>query len=82
MPFADLVAERAPLALAVPGGAPVSLSAPTVLVGPEGGWTDEELAAVPEHVGLGPYVLRAETAALAAGVLLAALRAGLVAEVA
>jgi 16S rRNA (uracil1498-N3)-methyltransferase len=66
------------LALAVPGGAPLTLSTPTVLVGPEGGWTDEELAAVPRHVGLGPYVLRAETAAVAAGVLLAALRAGLV----
>ncbi len=69
------------MALAVPGGAPISLSAPTVLVGPEGGWTDEELAAVPRHVGLGPHVLRAGTAALAAGVLLAALRAGLVTEV-
>ena len=55
--------------------------APTVLVGPEGGWTDEELRAVPRHVGLGPHVLRAGTAALAAGVLLAALRAGLVTEV-
>lgn len=80
--FADLVAGLvgvAPVALAVPGGAPVSLSTPTVLVGPEGGWTDEELAAVPHHVSLGPHVLRAETAAVAAGVLLAALRAGLVA---
>jgi 16S rRNA (uracil1498-N3)-methyltransferase len=86
VPFADLVpagpgAGAAPVALAVPGGAPISLSAPTVLVGPEGGWTDEELRAVPRHVGLGPHVLRAGTAALAAGVLLAALRAGLVTEV-
>ena len=67
------------LALAVPGGAPPTLETPTVLIGPEGGWTDAELAAVPLHVGLGPHVLRAETAAVAAGVLLAALRAGLVA---
>ena len=37
---------------------------------------------MPHHVGLGPHVLRAGTAALAAGVLLAALRAGLVTEVA
>jgi len=85
VPFGDLVTTGpglgASLALAVPGGAPISLSAPTVLVGPEGGWTDEELAAVPRHVGLGPHVLRAGTAALAAGVLLAALRAGLVTEV-
>jgi 16S rRNA (uracil1498-N3)-methyltransferase len=48
------------------------------MIGPEGGWSDDELKAVPCHVGLGPHVLRAETAALAAGVLLAALRAGLV----
>jgi 16S rRNA (uracil1498-N3)-methyltransferase len=81
VPFADLVTSLAEVALAVPGGAPPSLSAPTVLVGPEGGWTDEELLAVPHHVGLGPHVLRAGTAAVAAGVLLAALRAGLVAEV-
>ena len=51
------------LALAVPGGAPPTLETPTVLIGPEGGWTDDELAAVPLHVGLGPHVLRAETAA-------------------
>ena len=39
----------------------------TVLVGPEGGWTDEELALPLPHVGLGGHVLRAETAAIAAG---------------
>ncbi len=52
-----------------------------MLVGPEGGWSEEELVAVPvaHRVGLGPNVLRAETAALAAGVILAALRGGLVA---
>jgi hypothetical protein len=37
---------------------------------------DDELAAVPEHVYLGPHVLRAEPAAMAAGVLLAALCSG------
>jgi 16S rRNA (uracil1498-N3)-methyltransferase len=66
------------LALAVPGAAPLTLATPTVLIGPEGGWSDAELAAVAEQVGLGPHVLRAETAALAAGVLLGALRAGIV----
>lgn len=71
--------EVAGVAIAVPGGAPLSLATPTVLVGPEGGWSDEELAAVPAKVGLGPHVLRAETAAMAAGVLLAAMRAGLAA---
>jgi 16S rRNA (uracil1498-N3)-methyltransferase len=54
------------------------LAHPIVLVGPEGGWSGEELAAadaagVP-RVGLGPHVLRAETAAVAAGALLAAER--------
>ncbi len=68
------------MALGVPGGAPLNLSTPTVLVGPEGGWSDSELAAIPSsrHIGLGPNVLRAETAALAAGLLLVALRTGLV----
>jgi 16S rRNA (uracil1498-N3)-methyltransferase len=67
------------VALAVPGGAPLSLSTPTVLVGPEGGWTEGELASVPpaHHVGLGPNVLRAETAALASALLLVAMRSGL-----
>lgn len=64
-------------ALAEAGGAPPSLGRPAVLVGPEGGWSDEERSLAPALVGLGPHVLRAETAAVAAGVLLAALRAGL-----
>jgi len=38
----------------------------TLLIGPEGGWTDEELAMVPQHAGLGPRNLRAETAAIVA----------------
>jgi 16S rRNA (uracil1498-N3)-methyltransferase len=46
-----------------------------VLVGPEGGWSPAELAAAAGRVGLGPHVLRAETAALVAGALLVAARA-------
>ena len=77
------VAARPGAALAERGAvtdprAPVTL----VLVGPEGGWsvaeagwrpagTDADLA----RVDLGPHVLRAETAAIAAGVLLTAGRA-------
>lgn len=76
VPVAELVAEGA--ALAEPGGDPPSLDRPLVLVGPEGGWAPEELAAGPARVGLGPTVLRAETAAVAAGVLLCALRARIV----
>ncbi len=66
------------VALAEPGGGALTLATPTVVVGPEGGWSEAELAAAPVTVGLGPHVLRAETAAVAAGVMLVALRAGLV----
>lgn len=37
-----------------------------VLIGPEGGWTEDELARVPERASLGPRNLRAENAAAAA----------------
>jgi len=37
-----------------------------VVVGPEGGWSAAEIAAVPAAVDLGPTVLRAETAAIVA----------------
>lgn len=51
----------------------------TVLIGPEGGWSPAERAeAGGRLVRFVPTVLRAETAAVAAGVLLAALRAGTV----
>ena len=65
--------------MAVGGGAPPSLDRPVVLVGPEGGWADEELGAGLCTVGLGPNVLRTETAAVVAGTLLVALRSGLLA---
>ncbi|HWO92620.1 MAG TPA: 16S rRNA (uracil(1498)-N(3))-methyltransferase [Methylomirabilota bacterium] len=38
----------------------------TLLVGPEGGWSDRELALVEIKAGLGPRNLRADTAALVA----------------
>ena len=71
-------ASVAGAALADPAGSPVSLTRPVVLVGPEGGWTPEELTAAAATVSLGPLILRAETAAVTAGALLAALRDGLV----
>ncbi len=61
-----------------PGGAPLesSIAAQSngqtvaVAVGPEGGWSDEELALATRHgwtpAGLGPTILRVETAALVA----------------
>jgi len=67
-------------ALADRSGRSPSLATPTVLVGPEGGWSATERAAEIPRVCLGEHVLRAETAALTAGALLGALRSRLVAE--
>lgn len=70
--------QAARLALAVPGGGPLLDDLTGVLVGPEGGWSEAEEQAGLPRVGLGPSILRAETAAVVAGVLLTARRAGLV----
>lgn len=74
-----------PAAAAIPGavladrgGRALGAGDTAVLVGPEGGWDEGERACGLPAVDLGPHVLRAETAAIAAGTLLAALRAGLV----
>jgi 16S rRNA (uracil1498-N3)-methyltransferase len=67
-----------PPVLAHPGGGRPSLSHPVVAVGPEGGWDDGELDRWGDRMGLGPTVLRAETAAVTAGAVLCGLRSGLV----
>lgn len=72
---ADLVARGAVRLDRGPVG--ISLDHPVVAVGPEGGWSDAERAALAETAGLGPHVLRAETAAITAGALLGAMRSGL-----
>ena len=69
------------VALAEPGGPPLDPGVTGIAVGPEGGWAPEELALGWPIVGLGAHVLRAETAALAAGVLLGARRAGTVGRI-
>jgi 16S rRNA (uracil1498-N3)-methyltransferase len=75
----DDVAGRPGAALADPsGGPPTLLVCRLVLVGPEGGWDDDECSRPLPRVMLGPHVLRAETAAVAAGALLCGLRAGVV----
>jgi len=71
---ADLASRRAVRLDRGPVG--VSLDRPVVAVGPEGGWSDRERAALPDTAGLGPHVLRAETAAITAGALLGAMRSG------
>lgn len=76
-PVGDLLAAPG-TAMADLGGAALTSDLATVLIGPEGGWTDEERGSAPAVVGLGDGVLRAETAAVAAGVLMTAMRAGLV----
>ena len=77
-PFAAMAAEPG-AAIAHPGGGPPSLKNPLVLIGPEGGWDEAEVAVAGRPlVGLGPSVLRTETAAVVAGTLLCALRAGVV----
>jgi 16S rRNA (uracil1498-N3)-methyltransferase len=68
-----------PTTLAHPGGSPPDLARPVMAIGPEGGWDPAELEAGFETVGLGSTILRAETAAVAAGTLLCALRQHLIA---
>jgi 16S rRNA (uracil1498-N3)-methyltransferase len=81
-PFVEVATAESGLALAVPGGAPPSLDHPGALVGPEGGWSDEEESAGLPTMGFGTGVLRSETAAVAAGAILCGLRAGVVAPAA
>jgi len=73
----DDVAAATGAALADRGGSPATLEHPVVLVGPEGGWSPAERDRGLPRIGLGDNVLRAETAAMAAAVLLGALRAHL-----
>jgi 16S rRNA (uracil1498-N3)-methyltransferase len=75
--FAD-AARRPTAALADAAGEQPTLDHPTLLIGPEGGWAPEERAIGLPRVRLAAHVLRAETAAITAGAVLAALRAGLV----
>jgi 16S rRNA (uracil1498-N3)-methyltransferase len=77
--FTDLIGgECGPVALAQRGGQRPSLRFRTILIGPEGGWSQSELACAVPKVALGDHVLRAETAAITLGSLLTALRSGLV----
>jgi len=62
-------------AMAEPGGEALDADVDVLLVGPEGGWTPEELRER-RRINLGSTILRAETAAIVAGVLLVALRDG------
>ena len=81
--FKDLPSLGAPgeVVLAQLSGDRPTLAHRVVAVGPEGGWSGDELSSGLPTVGFGLSVLRAETAAVTAGALLASLRTGTVAAV-
>lgn len=55
-------------------GRALTASERAVLIGPEGGFSERERNLVDDGVALGPYVMRAETAAMVAGAQMVALR--------
>ena len=81
--FADLPSLGGPgeVVLAQLSGDRPTPAQRVVAVGPEGGWSTAELDSGLPTVGFGLSVLRAETAAVTAGALLASLRTGTVAAV-
>ena len=73
VPFAQVIAVEG-VAVADPSGVPlaadpVSGVPTTIVIGPEGGFSPEELDASPRVVRLGEQILRVETAAMVAVVL-------------
>lgn len=54
--------------VAEPGGRRLEAGDSMVAIGPEGGWSPDEVAVAAGTIGLGPTVLRVETAALVAAV--------------
>jgi len=81
--FAELAAGSPPPVMAEFDGGPVAdlIATPTaptkpitVLIGPEGGWSEAERRSGLATVRIGRHILRAETAAIAAGILLDSLR--------
>lgn len=71
--LADVV-EQYGAVLAEPDGAQIEPTHTCIVIGPEGGFSPEELELSPQHVSLGHGVYRGETAAIVAGVLMAAHR--------
>jgi 16S rRNA (uracil1498-N3)-methyltransferase len=84
LPFGALAGLGAPgaVVLAQLSGDRPSAAQLVVAVGPEGGWSGDELTSGLPTVGFGLSVLRAETAAVTAGTLMVSLRTGTVASVA
>ena len=70
-PLEEVIHERPNPVMLVRGGSVDLASIPrerevTLLIGPEGGWTEREMGMVPVRAGLGPRNLRADTAAIIA----------------
>ena len=76
--FADLAANTGAVRADITGNPP-SLDHPTVLIGPEGGWSETERRQL-GAIRISSSVLRSETAAIGAAALLTALRDGLVSD--
>lgn len=55
--------------IAEPGGRALTAGDSAVAVGPEGGWSDAELALARDRIDLGPTILRTETATVAVSTL-------------
>ncbi len=68
-PF-DEVITNARCSIADPDGSALSADVDTILIGPEGGFTEGELDMARSRVALSANVLRVETAALTAAILL------------
>ncbi len=83
IPFTALpgLADPGDVVLAQLSGDPLQAGQQVVAVGPEGGWSADELGCGLPTVGFGLSVLRAETAAVTAGALMVSLRTGTVAPV-
>ncbi len=62
----ELLADAA---VAEPGGRPLASTDSVIAIGPEGGWSETELAHAADRIDLGNRILRTETAAIAATIL-------------
>ncbi len=62
------------MAIAEPGGRIIQHGDRAIAVGPEGGWSDAEIASAAESISLSDQILRVETAAVVGATLMAAQR--------
>jgi 16S rRNA (uracil1498-N3)-methyltransferase len=72
-PLASVLGQYS-ASLAEPGGQTVSANDRCVIIGPEGGFSPDELEQCAQRVSLGESILRAETAAIVAGALMSRCR--------